>query len=100
MSSTPVIPHALAPSSPLSALQTLERFPFCAATFVRYCTPTSIRPQSVKLLCAETLVEMHTNPNVMNLFNFFSAYFIDMDYLGFMVKSPSKKSVYPISVHR
>src|ERR1700694_744747 len=93
MSSTPVIPHALAPSSPLSALQTLERFPFCPATFVRYCTPASIRPQSVKLLCAETLVEMHINPNVMNLFNFVSVYFIDMDYLGFMAISKQEAGV-------
>jgi len=70
MSSTPVIPHALAPSSPLSALQTLERFPFLSRNVRQNCTPASIRPQSVKLLCAETLVEMHINPNVMNLFQF------------------------------
>jgi len=43
---------------------------------------------------------MHINPNVMNLFNFVSVYFIDMDYLGFMAKSPNKKPEYPIPAHR
>jgi len=42
---------------------------------------------------------MHINPNVMNLFNFVSVYFIDMDYLASMEKY-HKKPDYPIPVHR